>query len=246
MPRYVALVLVALLALAAPTTTWAQITIAQAPEPDTAAYTAGVKTYTSLTSVSTGQTVICGVENQLGRTFSSVTMGGQSATLATDSYLAGSGARIAQYHRYFDGTESGQDVVVTLSGSDGNNGGMYCVVVSGLSSTPAPAGHTVAGTGASSTVSAVTPAQANNVVIGYSWRGNRTWTNDAGWTEVGTPAAKWSMVYRIQTSATAQDWVLTPDTDGYADMTLVAYSASAGSATCHGLTLLGVSTCGAS
>lgn len=225
------------------TTAQAQVTVTQAVGPDAASYTAGVKTFTGLSALSVGQTVVCGVANFNNRTFSSVLLGGQAMAVSTDATIGATASRSTQYWRRVDGSESGQNVVVTLSGSDGNSSGMYCLVLAGVAASPAIDGDGDAGSGVTSlTTGPVTPTAAHNIIISYGQRGNRTWTYNSGWTDVGTPNFNYYMAYRIQTAATAQQMdITTGDSSSFLDLTIASYDGTSGvGGGCSGMLLRGV------
>lgn len=224
----VLLLAVALLLWSA-TSSSAQTSVTQEGAFDTANYTCAAtctKTYTGVGAVSVGQMVICGVSNYNGRTISAYTFGGQAMSLGSE--IASGFDRQAIVYRYVTGAESGTDVVVTISGSDGNNPPMNCLVAAGLASDQSSldGASNVDGSLDSHSIGPVTPDTAENLVVGWaSVRGNRTWTNDAGWDEVGTPVNFYSMVWDSQSSASARTWTFsTMDGAATADVSIVAFN----------------------
>lgn len=237
--------ILATLCLLWPLTAAAQITVTQSPAVDNNAYTAGVKTYTGLTSVTTGRTYACGVANGNDRGFSSVTLGGQAMTACTNSAVNDSFADQAIYVRVADGSESGANVVVTLTGSDGNNTAMACVEITGAAASLSATGAAVHGTGADNyTTSGVTAGTAHNIGIGYSGsRANRSWTTNAGWTDVANVNAyNWSHYIKTSASSTTYGFS-TGDGAGGAELSMCVIDGAAGGgggSTARTMTLLGV------
>lgn len=194
------------------------------------------KTLTTLTALSVGDVVICCVANWENRGFNSATVGGQAMTQA--SLLNGSYADQAVYFRVITGDETGQDVVVTLSGADGNSAPIGVIVATGLASDQGTFSasrqiSTAFASGASHTIGPVTPGAADNLIVGFCGdAGNRTWSDDAGWTKVTGSTVRYEMIYDIQTAADARSWTYTPDSDGAANLSIVAFNGeSAGGGT---------------
>lgn len=242
--RRLALTLLCVLAWAGPA--WAQVSITQTGAWNTGAYDgSNQKTYTGLSAVSVGEVVICGVTNLGNRTFSSVTMGGQTATAATVLNAAFEDQGI--YFRVWTGAESGQDVVVTISGSDSSTPNpMNCLVASGLASDQSSLDGVSESSGSATSHDAgpVTPDTAHNLVVGFSGlRANRAWANDAGWTDVGATSNTYAFVYDIQTAADARTWVFSEASAGAASLSIAAFNGTSTSSCTGGLALLGAGKC---
>lgn len=207
----------------------AQVSVAQAPSLSVGPYTAGVKTFTGLTSLSTGQLVICGAAILSSRTFSSITVGGEAMTLIATINTGFGGQTIA--YRVITGDESGQDVVVTLSGADAENTPVGCIVVAGAATDQSgqDTDSNVPAGAQEHTIGPVTPTTASNIVVGWSGdRGNRSWTNASGWTVVGE-ANRYAMVYDIQDAADDRSWTFsTTDSAGGAWLSLAVFAAAGG------------------
>jgi hypothetical protein len=210
------------------------ITIEQEPARNSDAYTAGVKTYTGLSALSVGQYVVIAAMNGNNRTFSSVTLGGQAMAAFPNNPINGVYEDQGLWFRRVTGAESGQDVVITLSGSDGNNCTLQALVIGGLAAEAGEQG--AAESSASSTthhVGPITPSGATNIVIAYAERGNRNWTDqvtDPAW-HVVAQANLYSIVYTIQSSAAESTYQFsTGDTAGFAVMSIGSLNGAAGGA----------------
>lgn len=201
------------------------ITVIQAPEPSYGVSSGTTRTYTGLSALTIGDDVIAGcVLAAPGETISSVTLGGQAMTLISGASVVGteSGATVALYRRTVTGAESGQDIVATYSGSDPNAAPFFGFVIRGASATQVAATDSYASLPGPFDVGPVTPTLDDHIVIALTHRGNRAWTDDGGWTTIGTPANRYAMVYDINTSITARTLTLTPDVDGFLDGVIVA------------------------
>jgi len=206
------------------------ITVVQTPDVVVSAFTAGVKTYTALTTLTPGDVVITGAENGSNRNFSSVTLGGQAMTPFPGSPYNATFVDFGNWWRRVDGTESGQDVVVTLSGSDGENTPMGCVVIRGLPADFDPQSViTFQDAMTSFSVGPVTPTYADNIIIVWNGRGNRDWsaTPAEGFTHIGTPGAVYYFGYKIQTAATASTKTFESDVNSYGHMVISSLNGEA-------------------
>lgn len=206
------------------------ITVVQTPNPTSVAYTAGVKTYTGLTALTIGDYVVACAMNAVDETFSSVALGGQAMTAFPNNPLNGTFQDMGLWYRRVTGAESGQDVVITLSGGDANPTWAGAVVIRGLASTqPTIAGGSEASASSTSHDIAITPGSADNIIIAFTQRGARTWTDNGGWTDIGTPPdTAGAFVYDITSSASARTYSYSnPDSPSDATLAIGSLDAEA-------------------
>lgn len=187
------------------------ISVVQTPSPTYVAYTGTTKTYTALTALTVGDYVVVSANNQQDRTFSSVTLGGQAMTAFPNNPINNSFEDHGLWYRRVDGTETGQDVVVTLSGTDGNPSPCGAVVIRGLATTqPTAAGGVESSPPNTIHNISLTPGSADNIFIVFGFGAGRTWTDNGGWTDIGTPPNNASLfAYDITASASARTYEIT-------------------------------------
>lgn len=239
--KYLALVFVLLA-----NTVAAQITVTQSPSVAVGALFAGTTTYTftGLSAPSAGQGVVCVERNGNNRAISSITLSSSGTTTAFTSVATVSSPRIEMWRATATGSETNANVVVTLAVSANDFEAVGCIVVSGWASDQSGSTSITQTTTAQTThtVGTVTPVTANNIIVHWSERPNRSWTEDSNYTQVTTGSVFFEFSYWIQTSATARLHTMISDSAGDAGMILAQFSGSGGGggATSKSLMLLGV------
>lgn len=222
------------------------------PAPTRAAMThiqSGCTTYTAASQTSDtytpGATVTAGNLVVFGGTFSSRTIssisGNQGTTFSQNGSDTSWGGGTVMLWK---GVAAGADTSYTInySGTLGDNAYVCFAEFSGASSdqsgsTANGAAH-AAVNGAHGSGS-VTPPTANNVVVSFTGRGNDTWTEDGGFTQmVNDNYSSWS--YRLQTAATAQSYDMTSTIARDSGMRIGAFAGSADAGSPRNLSLLGV------
>lgn len=128
------------------------------------------------------------------------------------------------------GTNSGQDVVVTVQ-SIASSANHFIGLVEFAGNDADQSSLSVNGANTASVTShdsgSVTPGVADNVIIGMSSGSNRTWTNDADFTNV-LVNGRTVFSYKIQSANTAQSFTVTSDTNAFAGLAIVAFKGAAG------------------
>lgn len=222
----------------------AQVSVTQSPSMAVGGIFAGTTSYTftGLSAVSAGQGVVCVERNGNNRSVSSMVLSSSGTTTAFTSVATMTSPRIEMWRATATGSETNANVVVTLSGTANDFEAVGCIVVSGWSSDQSGATSTTQNTTAQTThtVGTVTPATANNLLVHFAERPNRTWTEDSNYTQVTTGSVFFEFSYWIQTSATARLHTMVSDSAGDAAMILAAFSGTGGSTGGAVLTLLGV------
>lgn len=225
----------------------AQITAVQTPSVAVGSLFAGTTTYTftGLTAPSAGQGVVCAERNGNNRAISGITLSSSGTTTAFTSVATLSSPRIEMWRATATGSETNADVVVTLEASANDFEAVGCVVFSGWASDQSGSTSITQTTTAQTThtVGTVTPVAADNVIVHWSERPNRTWTEDSNYTQITTGSVFFEFSYWIQTSATARLHTMVSDSAGDAGMLLAQFSGSGGGGGGGGgatLSLLGV------
>jgi hypothetical protein len=131
-----------------------------------------------------------------------VKLGGQLLTAFPNNPRAGTYERYGLWYRRVDGSETGQDVVVELAGSDPEITPIGAIAISGLAASPNAQGLVeVSASNTTHDIGAITLTSAVNIVVGWSpYRANRAWTNAAGWTSVGA-TNDYTLVYDIDATS---------------------------------------------
>ena len=223
------LALILFLALASPS--WAQMAKTQHLCTTFTAASQLSDTFTPTGTVTTGSLVVFGGTFS-SRTISSIS-GNQGTTLTQNgSDTAWGGGAVMLWK----GIAAGADTSYTInySGALGDNAYVCFAEFSGASSdqsgsTANGAAH-AAVNGAHGSGS-VTPPTANNVIVSFTGRGNDTWTEDSGFTQmVNNNYTSWA--YLIQTAATAQSYDMTSTAAKDSGMRIGAFAgASSGAVT---------------
>lgn len=225
----------------------AQITAVQTPAVATGSLFAGTTTYTftGLTAPSAGQGVVCVERNGNNRAISSITLSSSGTTTAFTSVATLPSPRIEMWRATATGSETNANVVVTLAASANDFEAVGCAVFSGWSSDQSGSTSITQTTTAQTThtVGTVTPVTANNVIVHWSERPNRSWTEDSNYTQITTGSVFFEFSYWIQSSATARLHTMVSDSAGDAGMLLAQFSGSGGGGgggSSPALSLLGV------
>lgn len=225
----------------------AQMTVTQAPSVSVGSLFGGTAsaTFTGLSAPSAGQGVVCVERNGNNRSVSSVTLSSSGTTTAFTLVAAiTSPFRVEMWRATATGSETNANVVFNLSGSANDFEALGCIVVNNWASDQSGSTSTTQTTSAQTThtVGTVTPATANNIIVHWAERPNRTWTEDSNYTQVTTGSVFFEFSYWIQTSATARSHTMVSDSAGDAGMVLAQFSGTGGGggATNKALLLLGV------
>lgn len=188
---------------------------------------------TGLSAPAAGQGVIVFAQSNQIRTITSVELG-SSGTPTALTLIGSVGNDVHIFAGTATGSEANADIVVVASGSIGDNTAFGVLVVDEWQSDQSGAVvDTMNSGGAGSgpwtwSISPVTPPTPTNLVVVAVGRGNRTFTEDADFTEVDTGSNLNWFGYIEQAAATAQGYDLSAsDNNTNADAVLVAFAGAA-------------------
>lgn len=223
--------LVLLISLAIASPSWAQMAKTQHLCTTFTAASQLSDTFTPTGTVTTGNLVVFG-GTLSSRTISSIS-GNQGTTLTQNgSDTAWGGGTVMLWK----GIAAGADTSYTInySGTLGDNAYVCFAEFSGASSDQSGStanGATHAGVNGAHGSGSVTPPTASNVIVSFTGRGNDTWTEDSGFTQmVNDNYSSWA--YLIQTAATAQSYDMTSTAAKDSGMRIGAFAgASSGAVT---------------
>ena len=198
-----------------------------------------VYTYPSAPTV--GNLVVIG-ETMQTRTISSIAGTATTYTInGSNTNNATAGYNTSLWKAIF----AGSDTTATLTAS-GNSGGTDTTVCfwefSGASSDQSGSVANGAANNLTTTHNSgsVTPPTADNVVVSMIFISGTVWTADSGFTNTATGQTIAKAGYIIQSSATAQEYNGTTDSNRYSAMRIGAFAGASSSMTVGGLGLLGV------
>lgn len=127
-------------------------------------------------------------------------------------------------------TGSVSSVTVTLGGNTSDDACVAYAEFSGQAAdqSSATSNSSVGNNVTSHNSGSVTPPTADNVVVCGMHRTNATWTEDGAFTMVSSADAGCAFGYRLQSSATAQEFNATSDVNRYSVMTIGAFAGTSG------------------